>query len=271
MKVAAIQVTSTREVRANLAEAERLLAEAAARGAELAVLPENFSFMGATEAERRAAVERDGDGPAQAFLTEAAERHRLWVVGGTIHIRDAGADRAAARSLLIGPDGREAARYDKIHLFDVEVPGRESERYLESANARPGTRVVSVATPAARIGMTVCYDIRFPALFHRLSVLGTDVLVVPAAFTVPTGEVHWRPLLQARAIESLAYVVAAAQSGEHPGGRKTYGHSMIVGPWGEILGELQAAGPGVLIADLDMIRLKQLREQFPVIDHRREL
>ena len=270
MKVAAIQMTSTRDVRANLADADRLLADAAARGAELAVLPENFYFMGATEAEKIAAVEPDGDGAAQRFLSEQAERLRLWIVGGTIHIRDAGADRAAARSLLIGPDGREAARYDKIHLFDVDIPGREAERYLESASARAGTRVVTAATPAARVGMTVCYDIRFPALFHRLSVLGVDLIVVPAAFTVPTGEVHWKPLLQARAIESLVYVVAAAQCGEHAGGRRTYGHSLIIAPWGEILGELDAS-PGVLVADLDMIRLRQLREKFPVITHRREL
>ncbi len=270
MKVAAIQMTSTRDVRTNLVEAGRLLGEAAARGAELAVLPENFSFMGATEAEKIAAVERDGDGPAQAFLAEQAEKLGLYLVGGTIHIRDAGADRAAARSLLYGPDGREMARYDKIHLFDVDIPGREAERYLESASARAGTRVVTAALASARVGMTVCYDIRFPALFHRLSVLGTDVLVVPAAFTVPTGEVHWRPLLQARAIESLVYVVAAAQCGEHAGGRKTYGHSLIIAPWGEVLGEL-GTSPGVLDIDLDMIRLKQLREKFPVIQHRREL
>jgi nitrilase len=270
MKVAAIQMTSTRDVRTNLAEAGRLLGDASAHGADLAVLPENFSFMGATEAEKIAAVERDGDGPAQAFLAEQAEKLGLYLVGGTIHIRDAGADRAAARSLLYGPDGREIARYDKIHLFDVDIPGREAERYLESASARAGDRVVAAALPAARIGMTVCYDIRFPALFHRLSVLGIDVLVVPAAFTVPTGEVHWRPLLQARAIESLVYVVAAAQCGEHAGGRKTYGHSLIVAPWGEILGEL-GTSPGVLSADLDMIRLRELRQKFPVIQHRREL
>jgi nitrilase len=171
---------------------------------------------------------------------------------------------------MFGPDGREVARYDKIHLFDVDIPGREAERYLESASARAGTRVVTAALPSARVGMTVCYDIRFPALFHRLSVLGTDVLVVPAAFTVPTGEVHWRPLIQARAIESLAYVVAAAQCGEHAGGRKTYGHSLIVAPWGEIVGEL-GTSPGVLCADLDMIRLRELREKFPVVSHRREL
>jgi deaminated glutathione amidase len=270
MKAAAIQMTSSRDTAHNLAEAGRLIAAAADQGAKLVVLPENFSFMGATDVERAAAVERYGDGPAQAFLAQAAETYGVWIVGGTIPIRDDGAQRASQRSLLIGPDGREAARYDKIHLFDVDIPGREAERYLESAASIPGTRVVSAATPLGRIGMTVCYDIRFPALFHRLSVLGTDVLVVPAAFTVPTGEVHWEPLLRARAIESLVYVVAAGQAGEHACGRKTYGHSMIIGPWGEILAEL-AAGPGVVCFDLDMIRLQQLREKFPVVTHRREL
>ncbi len=271
MKVAAIQMTSTRDVRTNLAEAGRLLGEAAARGAELAVLPENFSFMGATEAEKHrggrarrrrsgASVPRGAGGETSAL---ARRRHDP-------HSRRGRRQAPRRARCSIGPDGREIARYDKIHLFDVDIPGREAERYLESASARAGTRVVTAGLPSARLGMTVCYDIRFPALFHRLSVLGTDVLVVPAAFTVPTGEVHWRPLLQARAIESLVYVVAAAQCGEHAGGRKTYGHSLIVAPWGEILGEL-GTSPGVLVVDLDMIRLRQLREKFPVIHHRREL
>jgi nitrilase len=269
MKAAAIQMTSTTDVRKNLAMAARLLAEARRQGAELAVLPENFSFLGATDAERTAAIEPFGNGPAQRFLGEQAELHGLWIVGGTIPIRD-GAERASSRSLLVAPDGRVAAHYDKIHLFDVDIPGRAAERYQESATTLAGTRVVAASTPLARIGMTVCYDIRFPALFHRLSVLGVDVLVVPAAFTVPTGQVHWKPLLQARAIESLVYVVAAGQCGEHAGGRKTYGHSLVIGPWGEVLGELDAS-PGVVCVDLDMIRLRQLRESFPVVQHRREL
>jgi nitrilase len=279
MKAAAVQMTSTRDVSANLAEAGRLIGAAAEQGAELVVLPENFSFLGATDAERQAAVEPWGDGPAQRFLAEAAERHGIWLVGGTIPIiekrsRERG-ERASSRSVLVAPDGRVAAHYDKLHLFDVDASagaasGRAPERYQESATTLAGERVVSAATPLGRIGLTVCYDIRFPALFHRLSVLGVDVLVVPAAFTVPTGQVHWQPLLQARAIESLVYVVAAAQCGEHAGGRKTYGHSMIIGPWGEILSEL-AGGPGVLCVDLDMIRQNQLRESFPVVRHRREL
>jgi nitrilase len=278
-------MTSTRDVQANLREAGRLVGEAARQGAELVVLPENFSFLGATDADRVAAIERFGDGPAQQFLAETAEQLGLWIVGGTIPIRDAGRDaggramqgaiadggeRAWSRSLLVGPDGRVAAHYDKIHLFDVDIPGRAAERYSESATTLAGARVVAAGTPIARIGMTVCYDIRFPALFHRLSVLGTDVIVVPAAFTVPTGEVHWLPLLQARAIESLVYVVAAGQCGEHAGGRKTYGHSLILGPWGERLAELQAS-PGVACADLDIIRLTELRQRFPTVQHRREL
>jgi nitrilase len=271
MKAAAVQMTSTRDVAANLREAGRLVAEAARQGAQLVVLPENFSFLGATDAERVAAIEAFGDGPAQRFLAETAEAHGIWLVGGTIPIRDGGdGERASSRSLLVGPDGRVAAHYDKIHLFDVDVPGRANERYKESATTQAGARVVAAETPLARIGMTVCYDIRFPALFHRLSVLGTDVLVVPAAFTVPTGEVHWLALLQARAIESLVYVVAAGQWGEHAGGRKTYGHSLILGPWGELLAELPA-GPGIVCADLDMIRLSELRQRFPTVSHRREL
>jgi nitrilase len=279
MNVAAVQMTSTRDVEANLREAGRLVAEAAKQGAKLVVLPENFSFLGATDADRVAAVEPFGDGPAQRFLAETAESLGLYIVGGTIPIRDAGrgaiadgGERASSRSLLVGPDGRVAAYYDKIHLFDVDIPAgrRAGERYSESATTLAGTRVVTAETPLGRIGMTVCYDIRFPALFHRLSVLGTDVVVVPAAFTVPTGEVHWLPLLQARAIESLVYIVAAAQFGEHAGGRRTYGHSLILGPWGELLAELPS-GPGVACADLDMIRLGELRQRFPTIQHRREL
>jgi len=269
MKVAAVQMTSTRDVRDNLAAAGELVAEAAARGAKLVVLPENFSFLGATDAERVAAVEPSGDGPAQAFLSATAQRHGLWLVGGTIPIRD-GSERASSRSLLVAPDGRIAAYYDKIHLFDVDIPGRDAERYSESATTLAGTRVVAARTDVGRVGMTVCYDIRFPALFHRLSVIGTDILVVPAAFTVPTGRVHWKPLLTARAIESLSYVVAAGQWGEHAGGRRTYGHSMVVDPWGEVLAELPE-GVGVVCVDVDIARLAELRLKFPTVQHRRDL
>ncbi|HEY8519747.1 MAG TPA: carbon-nitrogen hydrolase family protein [Gammaproteobacteria bacterium] len=268
-KIAAIQMTSTRDVERNLAAARALLEEAAAAGAKLAVLPENFSFLGAQDSDRLAAAEPPGDGPAQRFLAQAAEELKLWIVGGTVPIR-AEPGRAASRSLLFGPDGRLAAQYDKIHLFDVAIPGKESESYRESATTIPGMRVVTAATPFGRVGLTVCYDLRFPALFHRLGALGMDILAVPAAFTVPTGQAHWRALLQARAIENLCYVVAAGQWGEHDGGRLTYGHSMILGPWGEVLAVRESA-PGVVCADVDMIELERIRQTFPVLTHRREL
>jgi len=269
VRAAAIQLTSTRDVAANLQTAAELLARAADAGAELAVLPENFSFLGADDAERLAAAESPDGGPAQDMLAEQAARLGLWIVGGTIPIRE-GDGRARSRSLLVDPSGAAVAAYDKIHLFDVSVPGTESESYRESATTAPGERVVTAATPLGRIGMAVCYDVRFPAHFHRLSVRGMDILVLPAAFTVPTGQVHWRPLLTARAIESLCYVVASGQWGVHAGGRRTYGHSLIVDPWGAVLAEREE-GAGVVTADLDMMRLEELRSQFPVLSNRIEL
>ena len=269
MRAAAIQMTSGRDVARNLEAAAELIATAVAERAELVVLPENFSFLGAQDAERLAAAEQPGRGPAQDFLAEQARSHGVFIVGGTIPIAGPGG-RASSRSLLVDPEGRTVAAYDKIHLFDVSVPGSAGETYRESATTVPGSAIVSGATPLGRIGMAICYDLRFPALFHRLSVAGMDVLALPAAFTVPTGRVHWQPLLQARAIESLTYVVASGQWGEHAGGRRTYGHSMIVSPWGEVLAELPS-GAGAVSADLDMMRLSEIRAKFPVLEHRREL
>lgn len=269
MKAAAIQMTSGRDVARNLTDAGRLIASAADQRAELVVLPENFSFMGAEDAERLAVAEEAGSGPAQQFLAEQARRHGIWLVGGTIPVRME-PDRAASRSMLFSPQGECTAQYDKIHLFDVAIPGGETESYQESATTVPGTEVVVADTPAGRLGLTVCYDLRFPALFHRLGMMGMEVLSMPAAFTVPTGKVHWQPLLQARAIESLCYVIAAGQWGEHAGGRKTWGHSMILSPWGEVMSQLQA-GAGVVLAELDMMRLARIRKSFPALGHRREL
>lgn len=268
-RAAAVQMTSGTDVEANLREAGHLIAAAADAGNALVVLPENFSFMGADDAARVRAAELEGDGPAQAFASEQARRHGLWLVAGTIPIRHADG-RVLSRSLLLAPDGQVAARYDKIHLFDVSLPRTEGESYRESATTVPGDTVVSTATDVGRIGMSVCYDIRFPALFARLSLLGMDLLVVPAAFTVPTGRLHWLALLKARAIESMSYVVASGQWGEHAGGRLTYGHSLIIGPWGEVLDE-RAEGAGLATADIDLGELDRLRRQFPVLAHRREL
>jgi nitrilase len=262
-------MTSGRDVARNLEQARVLIDAAASQGAEFVVLPENFSFLGAEDAERLAAAEKPGAGAAQEFLAAQARTHGIWLVGGTIPIAREGG-RASSRSLLLDPSGACVATYDKIHLFDVAVPGSVGESYRESATTAHGEQVCSVATPFGRVGMAVCYDLRFPALFHRLSMLGMEILVLPAAFTVPTGRVHWQPLLQARAIESLTYVVASGQWGEHAGGRKTYGHSMIVGPWGEILARREA-GTGVVSADLDMMALSEIRAKFPVLEHRREL
>jgi len=268
-RAAAVQMTSGTSVDANLREAGRLIAAAREAGAGLIVLPENFSFMGRDDAARVASAETAGEGKAQAFASASAREHGVWLVAGTIPIRQRDG-RVLSRSLLVAPDGQVAASYDKIHLFDVNVPTKPGESYRESATTIPGGSVVSPATGLGRIGMCVCYDIRFPALFDRLGRIGMDVLVVPAAFTVPTGRVHWQPLLQARAIESLAYVVASGQWGEHAGGRLTYGHSMIVGPWGEVLAECPD-GAGFALAGIDLAELERLRRQFPVLEHRREL
>jgi len=269
MKAAAIQMNSGAELRANLDAAEQLLGQAAAAGATFAVLPENFAYLAADEAGKLAIAEVPGRGPIQDFLARLAREQELWLVGGTIAIRDPQDRRSYSASLLYDPEGVCRARYDKIHLFDVGVPGAD-ESYRESATAIPGKQLVSVAAPFARIGMAVCYDVRFPALFDALGQLGMDLLALPAAFTVPTGEAHWEVLLRARAIESLCYVVAAAQVGEHPGGRRTYGHSMIIGPWGRVLAE-RPAGPGVVVAELDIMGLEVLRQRFPALAHRRKL
>jgi nitrilase len=268
-RAAAVQMTSGTDVDANLREAGRLIASARKAGADLVVLPENFSFMGKDDAARVASAEDAGEGRAQAFASASAREHGIWLVAGTIPIRHRDG-RVLSRSLLVAPDGKVAASYDKIHLFDVNVPTKPGESYRESATTIPGESVVSPATGLGRIGMCVCYDIRFPALYDRLGRIGMDVLVVPAAFTVPTGRVHWRPLLQARAIESLVYVVASGQWGEHAGGRLTYGHSMIVGPWGEVLAECPE-GAGIAQAEIDLAELARIRRQFPVLEHRREL
>lgn len=268
-RAAAVQMTSTTDVADNLGEAGRLIAEAAGVGAALVVLPENFSYMGADDAERVAAAEDAGVGEAQDFAKVEARRHGLWLVAGTIPVRH-GSGRVLSRSLLVAPDGSVAAQYDKIHLFDVDLPANEGESYRESATTVAGADVVCANTELGNIGMSVCYDIRFPALFSRLGEMGMDLLVVPAAFTVPTGRLHWLSLLRARAIESLSYVVASGQWGRHAGGRLTYGHSMIVGPWGDVIDEC-AEGAGIAHAEIDMIGLRRLRRQFPVLNHRREL
>ena len=266
MKVAAIQMTSGPDVMANLEQARVYLEEAAGRAAPLAVLPENFSFMGLEDADKRRVAESDGAGPIQNFLAATARRLRLWIVGGTLPLR-AGADgRVAAACLVYDSDGKRAARYDKIHLFDVDIPGR-AERYRESAHVAPGSTPAVVDTPVGRVGLSVCYDVRFPELFRRLSAAGAQLLTVPSAFTGPTGRAHWETLLRARAVENLCYVIAPAQSGFHPSGRETYGDSMIVDYWGSVLQRLPR-GRGCIVAEIDLARQAEVRENFPALKHR---
>ena len=266
MKVAAIQMTSGPDVSANLEEAGGLLEEASKAGARLAVLPENFAFMGLKDADKRAIAEADGTGPAQQFLASIARRLRLWIVGGTVSLK-AGADgRVAAACLVYDSDGQRVARYDKIHLFDVDIPGR-AETYRESANVAPGSGTAVLDTPVGRLGLSVCYDVRFPELYRYLSAAGAQILSVPSAFTAPTGRAHWETLLRARAIENLCYVVAPAQSGFHPSGRETYGDSMIVDYWGRVLQRLPR-GRGCAIAEIDLGSQEAVRASFPALGHR---
>jgi predicted amidohydrolase len=266
-RLAAVQMNSGADVGANLRAAEAALAQARTAGAALAVLPENFAFMGAREHDKLAVAEADGTGPIQDFLAHAARRHGLWIVGGTAPLKSADPDRVAAACLVYDASGARVARYDKIHLFDVDVPGGEA--YRESQSIAPGAlEPVVVDTPAGRVGLSVCYDLRFPELFRRLSAAGAEVLAVPSAFTERTGEAHWEPLLRARAIENLCYVVAPGQWGGHPNGRRTWGHSLILDPWGRVLAQ-HGPGVGAVVAETSREALAALRRGFPVLDHRR--
>ncbi len=263
--VAAVQMVSGPELGANLAEAERLIAEAAAAGAQLVALPENFPLMGYREGDKLAIAEPEGRGPIQAFLAEQARRHGLVLVAGTIPLQGSGGERVRAAEAVYGPDGRRLACYDKIHLFDVALEGGEA--YRESRTLEPGRTPVVVDTPVGRLGLAVCYDLRFPELFRILAEQGAELLVIPSAFTAVTGQAHWEVLLRARAVENLCYVVAPNQGGEHASGRCTHGDTMLVEPWGGVLGRL-AGGPGVVTAEVDRDRLHSLRARFPALEHR---
>lgn len=267
MKIAAIQTVSGTTVAGNLEAARDLLAQAAREGAELAVLPEYFCLMGRRDTDKLAVRETFGEGPVQAFLADAARRLGLWIVGGTLPL--AASDDAHVRntSLAYSPQGECVARYDKIHLFRYD---NGSEQYDESRVIAPGAALQSFTLPsrdghAWRVGLSVCYDVRFPELYRGL---GADLLLVPSAFTYGTGQAHWELLLRARAVENLAYVAAPAQGGRHESGRRTWGHSMVVDPWGGVLAQREDEGAGVVLAQLDAQRLAQVRAQLPALDHR---
>ncbi len=269
LRVAAVQMTSGEDVAANLARAGELLSRAAENGALLAVLPENFACMPAREADRTKIAEDDGDGPIQNFLESRARELGLWLVGGTIPIRCQEDPRPSAACLVFDDHGRRRARYDKIHLFDVSIPG-SGESYRESDSIRPGDKTVVLNSPVGRLGLSVCYDLRFPELFRSMLDRGVEVVALPAAFTARTGQAHWETLLRARAIENLCWIIASAQDGQHPGGRRTWGHSMVVDPWGDVVDE-RDEGPGLAEAIIDPDRQRDVRRRFPALDHRRDI
>ena len=266
-RVAAIQMNSGADVHANLDAADRLLGQAATAGCTLAVLPENFALMPKRGRDKAAHAESSGDGPMQQFLSTAAARHGLWIVGGSIPMVSPEPERVFGACLVFDNHGALQGVYRKIHLFDVDLrDGQES--YRESHSMYPGDEVVHVETPVGSIGLTICYDLRFPELYRRLADADVELFTVPSAFTVPTGRAHWHTLLRARAIENLAYVIAPGQSGQHPDRRSTYGHSLIVDPWGKVLAEC-TDGPGLITAEIDKQAQAALRAEFPVLLNRR--
>ncbi|NDV12361.1 carbon-nitrogen hydrolase family protein [Crenobacter caeni] len=262
LKVAAVQMVSSTCVDENLARAQQLVAEAAAAGAQLVVLPEYFCLMGRSDTDKLVIAEAHGDGLLQRALAALAREHRVWLVAGTLPLVSPEAGKVYNSTLVYTPGGREACRYDKVHLFGFSGLG---ERYAEADTILPGTAPASFEMPGARVALGVCYDLRFAELFRRMAPF--DVLVLPAAFTAVTGEAHWEVLLRARAIENQCYVVASAQEGLHENGRRTHGHSMIIDPWGRIEACLPE-GEGVVVAELDPARLASVRSRLPALAHR---
>jgi predicted amidohydrolase len=262
-RIAAIQMVSGPDVDRNLADADRLLGEAAAAGARLAVLPEYFPLITSDETAKVRIREQEGEGPLQDFLRDAARRHGVWLIGGSCPMEAGSPDKVKNSTLVFDDTGRRVARYDKVHLFGFR---KGEECYDESATIEAGNEVVAFDGPCGKIGLSICYDLRFPELFRAMG--GVDLIVLPAAFTWTTGQAHWEVLLRARAIENQCYVLASAQGGRHPSGRRTWGDSMIIDPWGEVLARLPE-GPGVVVADLDPARIADVRASLPALRHRK--
>jgi nitrilase len=260
-------MNSGADLQHNLQLAAGLLGSAAKDGCVLAVLPENFALMPERGRDKSRHAEQPGAGPIQEFLSEQAAKHGMWIIGGSIPLESPEQGRVYGASIVVDDSGRQQGIYRKIHLFDVDLPDSE-ESYRESHSMYAGADPTTVDTPAGRVGLTICYDVRFPELFRALVDAGATVFTVPAAFTAVTGAAHWSTLLRARAIENLAYVIAPGQFGTHPDNRETYGHSMIVDPWGRVLAE-QASGNAAVIADIDPDAPARLRTRFPALDNRR--
>lgn len=262
MRVAAVQMVSSPKVEENLAAAGGLIAQAAAGGAQLVVLPEYFCLMGNADTDKVAVREASGDGPIQDFLADQARSHGIWLVGGTLPLACSDPARVYNSTQVFDPEGTCRTRYDKIHLFNYR---RDTETYDEAATIMPGSRPVAFDAPCGRVGLSVCYDLRFPELYRSLGEL--NLILVPAAFTYTTGRAHWEVLLRARAIENQCYVLASAQGGVHANGRRTWGHSMLIDPWGDVL-EVLDEGPGIVAGTVDPSRIDQVRTSLPALRHR---
>ena len=263
-RVAAVQMVSSASLPANLEAAERLVGAAAGEGARIVALPENFYLIGRHEGDKVKLRERDGAGPIQDFLAAAARRHRVWLIGGTAPMQTRDESRILSACLVFDDGGRRVARYDKMHLFRFDGGG--AERYDEARTLEPGAAALAIASPFGRLALSICYDVRFPELYRSLGEF--DVMFVPSAFTVPTGRAHWEVLLRARAVENQAYVIAPAQGGVHDSGRRTYGHSMIVDPWGEVIAQ-RAEGEGLVLGEIDLERIREVREALPALANRK--
>lgn len=261
-KVAAVQMASGPNVAGNLKEAGRLIEMAVQQGARLVVLPEFFAIMGMNETDKLAVCEQPGSGQIQSFLSETARKHKVWLVGGSIPLAAAVPNKVRNSCLVYNELGEQVARYDEIHLFNLDLG---NEQYHEADTIEAGDQVVVVDSPFGRIGLAVCYDLRFPELFRAMK--DVNIIVLPAAFTATTGKVHWEPLVRARAIENLSYFIAAAQGGYHVNGRQTHGHSMVVDPWGRVLDEL-GHGSGVVVAEVNSGYQGSLRSSLPALSHR---
>lgn len=265
IRVGCVQMRSSEDEQENVGAASELIREAAGKGARFVATPENTNIMAADGGTKMAKVHAESDDPSLPALADLANKLNIWLLIGSLAIR-ATDGKAFNRSYLIGPDGRVEARYDKIHLFDVDLAS--GERYRESDTVVPGEEAQVVALPWGRIGMSICYDVRFAQLYRSLAKAGAEVLTVPAAFTVPTGEAHWHILLRARAIENACFVLAPAQGGLHANGRKTFGHSLIVGPWGDVLAEA-GTDPCTIVAELDLEETAKVRARVPALRHDR--
>ena len=261
-RIAAIQMASGPNVAANLSEAERLIGSAAAQGAKLVALPEYFAIMGLKDTDKVAAREGEGKGPIQKFLSQMAKKHKIWLIGGSIPLESSVPNKVRNSTLVYDDKGKMVARYDKIHLFGLDLG---NEVFREEKTIEAGDRIVVVETPFGKIGLSICYDLRFPELYRAMK--DVDIIVVPSAFTETTGKAHWETLVRARAIENLAYVLAPAQGGYHLSGRETHGNSMIVDPWGVILDRLPR-GSGVVVAGINPAYQASLRKSLPALKHR---